>query len=163
MNATAGLPGAVKCRNDLFLSCGFDASYVDPLGRMMLSARDFHDMTTNIIRKAEQLCNGRVVLAHEGGYSMDYVPYCGLYTVAAMMGLSYGDLQKEYNVSDPFESEVNALGCTGILDHQKQIVNEAAKLHFAPHLLSPNSLSSSPEYGNNGIKRSRGQKDKKGN
>merc|ERR1711871_301935 len=71
----------------ILVSCGFDASYVDPLGRMMLGSKDFYNMTTNIVQKAEQLCNGRVVLAHEGGYSIDYVPYCGLYTVAALMGI----------------------------------------------------------------------------
>ena len=35
-------------------------------------------LTDSILDAAAELCDGRLVLCHEGGYSSAYVPYCGL-------------------------------------------------------------------------------------
>jgi acetoin utilization deacetylase AcuC-like enzyme len=35
---------------------------------------------------AADLCNGRVVVMHEGGYSEAYVPFCGHALIEAMAG-----------------------------------------------------------------------------
>ena len=37
-------------------------------------------------RAAERHCGGRLVAAHEGGYSDVYVPFCGLAAIEAMAG-----------------------------------------------------------------------------
>ncbi len=57
----------------VIVACGFDASGVDPLSRMMCTAETYRLMTEQLMT----LGNGRLVAAHEGGYSEMYVPFCG--------------------------------------------------------------------------------------
>jgi len=61
----------------IVIACGFDAAAVDPLGRMLATADTFRQMTRRMRKAAERLCDGRLVLVHEGGYSEVYVPFCG--------------------------------------------------------------------------------------
>ena len=53
----------------ILVSCGFDGSFLDPLGRMLLTSDDFRELTRRLRVCAEELCAGRLVFAHEGGYS----------------------------------------------------------------------------------------------
>ena len=62
----------------ILVSCGFDASFLDPLGRMLLTAADFGALAGRLVACAAELCGGRLVFAHEGGYSEVYVPFCGV-------------------------------------------------------------------------------------
>jgi acetoin utilization deacetylase AcuC-like enzyme len=61
----------------VLVACGLDASMVDPLGRMNLSSECFAVLTDRVMEAADELCDGRLVLCHEGGYSSAYMPYCG--------------------------------------------------------------------------------------
>jgi acetoin utilization deacetylase AcuC-like enzyme len=61
----------------IVVACGFDASAVDPLGRMLASAETFRAMTRAVMALAGDICGGRLVLVHEGGYSEVHVPFCG--------------------------------------------------------------------------------------
>lgn len=61
----------------IIIACGFDASAFDPLAHMLATAETFRSMTTQMMASAEQLCDGKLVLVHEGGYSEAYVPFCG--------------------------------------------------------------------------------------
>ncbi len=72
------LPALRRFRPDVIVvACGFDASAVDPLGRMLCTAGTFRLMTRQLMRAADALCDGRLVLVHEGGYSEVHVPFCG--------------------------------------------------------------------------------------
>lgn len=70
----------------IIVACGFDASAVDPLARMLVTANGFADMTRQIMDAADALCDGKLVLVHEGGYSEVYVPFCGHATIATLAG-----------------------------------------------------------------------------
>lgn len=70
----------------IVVACGFDASAMDPLGRMLLRAESFHALTLRAMAAAEALCDGRVMLAHEGGYSEVHVPFCGHAVLEALSG-----------------------------------------------------------------------------
>ncbi|WP_300036913.1 class II histone deacetylase [uncultured Roseobacter sp.] len=70
----------------IIVACGFDASAIDPLARMLATADTFRQMTHQIREAAETLCDGRLVLVHEGGYSEVYVPFCGHATLEALSG-----------------------------------------------------------------------------
>ena len=70
----------------IIIACGFDASAFDPLGRMLASAETFRDMTARVMALADEVCDGRLVMVHEGGYSEAYVPFCGHAVVAEMAG-----------------------------------------------------------------------------
>ena len=72
------LPALERFRPDvIIIACGFDAAAVDPLGRMLCTAETFRALTARVMAAADRLCEGRLVLVHEGGYSEVYVPFCG--------------------------------------------------------------------------------------
>ncbi len=66
----------------IIVACGFDASSFDPLSRMMCMASTFETMTKQLM----QLSDAKLVLAHEGGYSEMYVPFCGHAVLEALSG-----------------------------------------------------------------------------
>jgi acetoin utilization deacetylase AcuC-like enzyme len=61
----------------IVVACGYDASAMDPLGRMLCTAETFRLMTRRMMDAARDMCGGRLVLVHEGGYSEVHVPFCG--------------------------------------------------------------------------------------
>jgi acetoin utilization deacetylase AcuC-like enzyme len=72
------LPALHRFQPDaIIVACGYDAAAVDPLSRMMATAETFGAMTGQMMQAADDLCEGRLVLVHEGGYSEVYVPFCG--------------------------------------------------------------------------------------
>lgn len=72
----------------IVVACGFDAALIDPLGRMMATVETFADMTSMVMEAADELCEGRLVMSHEGGYSESYVPFCGHAVMQVMSGSS---------------------------------------------------------------------------
>ncbi|WP_415404555.1 class II histone deacetylase [Tateyamaria sp. SN3-11] len=70
----------------IIVACGYDAGAVDPLARMLATADTFRQMTLKIKALAQRLCDGKLVLCHEGGYSEIYVPFCGHATLEALSG-----------------------------------------------------------------------------
>lgn len=75
------VPRLQQFRPDLVIvACGFDAAAVDPLSRMMCTAETYQLMT----QKLMDVTDGRLVAAHEGGYSEVYVPFCGHAMIASM-------------------------------------------------------------------------------
>ncbi len=84
---TIVLPQIEAFQPDLIIvACGFDASAIDPLARMLATAQTFREMTDRVKAAAGRLCDGRLVLVHEGGYSEAYVPFCGHATLEALSG-----------------------------------------------------------------------------
>lgn len=71
----------------IIVACGYDANAVDPLARMLLHSDSFRTMTRLLRQAAERLCQGRLVLVHEGGYSEAYVPFCGLAVIEELAGI----------------------------------------------------------------------------
>ncbi len=61
----------------IIVACGYDAAINDPLGRMLATQETFRTMTRQVMALADELCGGKLVLVHEGGYSEAYVPFCG--------------------------------------------------------------------------------------
>jgi acetoin utilization deacetylase AcuC-like enzyme len=81
------LPALERYRPELIVvACGFDASIVDPLSRMMAHSETFRYLMQATRDAADQLCKGRVVVIHEGGYSEAYVPFCGHALIEALSG-----------------------------------------------------------------------------
>lgn len=80
-------PALIAHQPDVILvACGFDASGVDPLARMLAGADTFAAMTESVMEAAGDLCGGRLVMAHEGGYSEAHVPFCGHAVLQTMSG-----------------------------------------------------------------------------
>ena len=74
----------------IMVASGLDANGVDPLARMLAHADTFRHMTTRLKSLAQDLCQGRLALAHEGGYSEVQVPFCGLAVIEALSGIATG-------------------------------------------------------------------------
>lgn len=114
------LPALDAYKPELILvSAGFDCAFLDPLGRMMLTSDNFRDMTTMLVDAAQRLCGGKLVVAHEGGYSESYVPFCGLAVLEALSGLPSG-------VQDPFIADVGSPAWQALQPHQAAAVEKAA-------------------------------------
>jgi acetoin utilization deacetylase AcuC-like enzyme len=66
------LPAAESFRPDLvLLSAGFDSRVNDPLGQLVLTDEDFHELTGIVMELASRYCGGRLVSVLEGGYNLD--------------------------------------------------------------------------------------------
>ncbi|MGB5863955.1 MAG: class II histone deacetylase [Sulfitobacter sp.] len=70
----------------IIVACGYDCAMPDPLGSMLASAQTFREMTIRIKETAQQVCDGKLVMVHEGGYSEVYVPFCGHAVMEALSG-----------------------------------------------------------------------------
>ena len=70
----------------IIVACGYDAGAFDPLSRMLATAETFREMTAATLALADDVCEGRLVLVHEGGYSEAHVPFCGHATLEALSG-----------------------------------------------------------------------------
>ena len=71
----------------LLVSAGQDAAASDPLGRMSVTTEGFRAMTDRVVGLAEELCEGRLVVALEGGYSLAHLPFCNLAIAESLAGL----------------------------------------------------------------------------
>lgn len=120
---TVVIPALLRFKPDIILvSSGFDASDADPLGSMMLSSEAFGSFAKKMSDAAVSLGHGRILFAHEGGYSKDYVPFCALAVIEAISGL-------KTEVSDPYLEEIRNRGYQSCQPHQKALVDAAAALH----------------------------------
>jgi acetoin utilization deacetylase AcuC-like enzyme len=113
------VPALERFRPELIVvACGFDAGALDPLGRMLLAADAFGELTERLLDAAADICDGRLVLSHEGGYSAGYVPFCGLATIEALSGLSAG-------IEDPF-AYLGVIHGQELQPHQEAAIGAAA-------------------------------------
>jgi len=100
-------------RPDLIIvPCGFDAGAYDPLGRMMLHSDSFRHLTKCIMDVADDCCDGRLVLCHEGGYEQNTVPYMGLAVVETLCG-------ERTSIVDPNLPDMASLFGQELQEHQR--------------------------------------------
>jgi acetoin utilization deacetylase AcuC-like enzyme len=87
-------PAATRFAPDLILvSAGYDAHWEDPLAMMLLSLEGYAHMSRELVHLAQDLCQGRILFALEGGYHLDVLAHGVLNTFYTLMG--------EEKVSDP--------------------------------------------------------------
>jgi acetoin utilization deacetylase AcuC-like enzyme len=116
------IPALHRYRPELIVvPSGFDASGVDPLGRMMITSEGYRAMTRMLMQAADALCGGRMVMSHEGGYSQTYVPYCGLAVLEEMTGI-------RTHVADPWAPLMANWGGQALQPHQQAVISTAAEL-----------------------------------
>ena len=70
---------------------------------------------------ASQLCDGRLVFTHEGGYNAHTVPFYGLAVMEQLCGTSTG-------VEDPFLPIMAGLGGQDLQPHQQAVIDQARQL-----------------------------------
>ena len=98
---------------------GFDASCFDPLGRMSVTASGYRVMTRQLMDVAEDVCAGRIMMTHEGGYSPTYVPLCGVTVLSEMSGVPVDVIHELYASFDTMPEQT-------LNDYQRSAVDRAA-------------------------------------
>ncbi|MCV7227044.1 class II histone deacetylase [Mycolicibacterium komossense] len=116
------IPALEEFRPDLIVvASGLDANAVDPLARQLLYAGSFREMTRLVKDVAHSVCDGRLVVVHEGGYAESAVPFCGLAIIETLSGV-------HTEVVDPFEETFIAQQPTArVVDYQIAIVDDIAR------------------------------------
>ena len=105
----------------ILIASGLDASAMDPLASMMMTSEGYRTLTRIVLAVARDVCGGRLVACHEGGYSPAYVPYCGLAIIEELAGIRTG-------LDDPLLGLLAGFGGQEIQPHQEVVVQQAAKL-----------------------------------
>lgn len=83
---TLVLPQIRKFKPDIIIvACGFDANAFDPLARMLLHSDTYKEMTKMMQQVADEVCDGKLVMVHEGGYAESYVPFCGVGVMESLL------------------------------------------------------------------------------
>lgn len=70
----------------VLISAGFDSLLGDPLGGFTLEIRDFEQLTHELVHRAADWCDGRVVSVLEGGYVPDRLAEAALAHFAVLAG-----------------------------------------------------------------------------
>jgi len=113
------LPALDEFEPDLiYLAAGVDSGAIDPLGRMMLHSEGYRNLTGLLVDAARKHCDGRLVAAHEGGYSSAYAPFSGLAIIEELRGETSG-------IEDPFMPIFGELGYQELQPHQGAVIDDA--------------------------------------
>jgi len=116
------LPALQRFRPELIVvASGLDASAMDPLGRMLCTSETYRAMARELVAAASELCDGRLVATHEGGYSNAYVPFCGLPILEEFARV-------RTDVVDPYLEELMQMGGQSLQPHQSAVIDAAAAL-----------------------------------
>ncbi len=105
----------------LFVPSGFDAGALDPFGRNMMHSDGYRELTRMMMEVADEVCGGRIVMCHEGGYSRAYVPFLGLAVMETLTG-------QRTEVEDPFLEMVQGFAGQDLQPHQSAVIEAAAAL-----------------------------------
>jgi acetoin utilization deacetylase AcuC-like enzyme len=104
----------------VIVACGFDASGVDPLSRMLCTSDTFRQMTERLL----DFTGGKLVMAHEGGYSELHVPFCGHAVMEALSGSTI-------TVQDPLQARLDAYQPSPTFAaHHSNLISELAAFHL---------------------------------
>lgn len=101
----------------IIVPSGFDASAFDPLGRMMMHSDGYRKITQMLMKAADDICDGRLMMCHEGGYSRAYTPFCGLAVVETLAEI-------RTDIEDPFIEIAAGMGGQNIQPHQQAVINQ---------------------------------------
>ncbi|CAG7605381.1 class II histone deacetylase [Leucobacter soli] len=105
----------------IMVSSGFDPSAFDPLGRMSVTSGGFKGMAERLLAVADEVCGGKIVFSHEGGYSPVHVPFCGLAVLEALSGVETG-------VEDPVNISVGDSPTRALTAWQTETIERSAQL-----------------------------------
>lgn len=115
------VPALERLRPDLiFVACGLDAGAMDPHGHQTVTAAGYSRMTDLLLCAARDLCDGRIVCVHEGGYSPYYVPHCGLAVIERLSGHATA-------IEDPYR-HLNELPSQAVTPAQRAVIDRASAL-----------------------------------
>ena len=54
----------------------------------MNKGRGLRVMTRKLMDVAEEVCSGKLMMTHEGGYNATYAPFCGIFVLQELSGVT---------------------------------------------------------------------------
>lgn len=115
------IPALRKFKPELiFVASGFDSCVFDPLGRMLLTASGYTELTKQLMDVAAEVAQGRMLMTHEGGYNAVYSPICGQAVLQELSGIKL--------LEDPFADSVDNYPSQQLNSLQDQEIALAAAL-----------------------------------
>jgi acetoin utilization deacetylase AcuC-like enzyme len=84
------------------VSAGYDAYFNDPLASLNFTIKTYADATKLVKNIVEKVCDGRVVIALEGGYNLEALSHGVLATISILSGLN--------EVKEPYQSSEQKVG-----------------------------------------------------
>ena len=117
------VPAIRKHRPDVIVvPSGFDASCFDPLGRMSVTTTGYREMTRILMDVANDVCGGRIMMTHEGGYSPTYVPLCGVSVLSELSGVHVDVIEPLYETYDTMPEHE-------LIPSQLAVIEQVRELH----------------------------------
>eukprot|EP01038_Epipyxis_sp_PR26KG_P013828 gene13828-18543_t len=117
------LPSLHRYQPDLILvNSGYDASFADALSGMMITSEAYRFFVTSLVDVANEICDGRIVVCHEGGFNEEYVGYCGIAVIESLCG-HFTD------VADPYLVDIRNCESQETQDHQRYLIDKVAFIH----------------------------------
>ena len=114
------IPAIRRFQPDIIaVASGFDSAYLDPLGRMMITAEGYRQLTAKLMKIADEVCGGKLMMTHEGGYNAVYAPFCGLFVLQELSGIK--------KLDDPF-AHGNDYPGHELKEHERAVIAKASKL-----------------------------------
>jgi acetoin utilization deacetylase AcuC-like enzyme len=116
------VPALERFRPQLLLvSAGFDAHFADDLADERLSVDGYGGLVARLIEAANRLCDGRLLLALEGGYDLVALPWCVRRTLELLLG--------DAPTPDPLGLAPNARSASDIA----ALVDDVRRIHTLQH------------------------------
>ena len=73
------------------------------------------------MKSAQELCNGRILMTHEGGYSAATVPFFAHAVIETLA-------EENMGIKDPFQAIIGNLGLQELQPHQDNLIKEVELL-----------------------------------
>jgi acetoin utilization deacetylase AcuC-like enzyme len=105
----------------IMVASGLDANAQDPLARMMCHSGTYREMAALVKAAAAELCGGRLVACHEGGYAPAYVPWCALAIIEVFAGTTTP-------LQDPALTWIAGWPGQDLQPHQADVIGKAATI-----------------------------------
>jgi acetoin utilization deacetylase AcuC-like enzyme len=105
----------------VLVSAGQDGGFFDPMGRMMCYGETYRLMTRAVKQVADEFAGGRLVLAHEGGYSPFAVPFLVQEIVTELAGIAAPETL--------FDEYIAAVPGQELQPHQEARICEVLEAH----------------------------------
>ncbi|MFX0033571.1 MAG: histone deacetylase [Candidatus Hodarchaeota archaeon] len=96
----------------IIVAAGFDMYFADPIGNCLLTSKSYYKFAEKILQISEKICEGRIVFALEGGYSLIGLPYCIHTIIKALLKDKYelADFEKENLFKKSKREEIFKIG-----------------------------------------------------
>jgi acetoin utilization deacetylase AcuC-like enzyme len=107
----------------ILTSAGFDGHYTDPVGALSLSMEGYEENFAKILALASQLCERKLVVALEGGYSLKFLGKMATAAIAKMAEVSY-----RVDDNSPSANPKTRKKADAVISHVKRIQSSFWKL-----------------------------------